>query len=72
MRDYNYCIGCGRKFHPVRSDQMFHSKRCRLNHYKPNKRDIKCSECGNRSDKYGQCELWKTFKGKTHPRSCDI
>lgn len=71
MSNYNYCVGCGIKFNPVRSDQMFHSKECRLHYYKPKKRNIKCSVCTNRSDKYGKCELWKKFKGQTHPRNCE-
>lgn len=71
MNDYNNCVGCGCKFRPVRSDQMFHSKACRINNYKPHKREIKCSECCNRSDRLGKCELWKNFKGKTHPHNCE-
>jgi len=31
---YNKCFRCDRKFVPVRSDQMYCSKRCRLLYYK--------------------------------------
>lgn len=29
-----YCFGCGMKFNAIRSDQIFHSKSCRLQYYK--------------------------------------
>ena len=69
------CWKCGSSFLSNRSDAMFCSKRCRLAYYKathPHKRDIKCANCSNRSDRYGKCELWKKFKGKTHPKKCEI
>lgn len=67
-----YCFQCGNRFNPIRSDQMYCSSECRINSYKPHKRDVTCSDCSNRSDKYGTCTLWKTFHGKTHPRDCTI
>ena len=69
------CWKCGRCFYSNRSDAMFCSKSCRLVYYKnirPRMRDIKCSDCSNRSDRQGKCELWKNFKGRTHPRKCEI
>ncbi len=72
---YVRCWKCGSRFLSNRSNAMFCSKDCRLAYYrgtKPKIRDIKCSDCNNRSDKYGKCELWKKFKGKTHPRNCSI
>lgn len=30
---YNFCFWCGRKFDPVRSDQMYCCKACRLKQY---------------------------------------
>ncbi len=69
------CWKCGSRFFSNRSDARFCSKSCRLVYYKntrPHKRDIKCSDCINRSDRYGKCELWKKFKGKTHPKNCEI
>lgn len=63
------CWKCNSRFFSNRSDAMFCSKRCRLAYYKsnyPRKRDIKCSNCGN----HEICDLWKDFKGKTHPRGC--
>lgn len=30
---YNFCVKCGRKFSPSRSDQMYCSKKCRYKHY---------------------------------------
>ena len=67
------CWRCGRRFYSNRSDAMFCSKSCRLRYYKetrPRMRDIKCCDCSNRTDRGGKCEMWKTFKGKTHPRDC--
>lgn len=69
------CWRCGSSFYSNRSDAMFCSKNCRLRYYRdtqPRMREIKCADCGSRSDKYGSCELWKNFKGKTHPRKCRI
>ena len=69
------CWKCGSRFLSNRSDAMFCSKNCRLAYYKatyPHKRDIKCVICNNRSDKDGKCELWKNFKGKTHPKNCEV
>lgn len=63
------CWKCNSRFLSNRSDAMFCSKRCRLAYYKsnyPHKRDNKCSNCGN----HEICDLWKGFKGKTHPRGC--
>ena len=63
------CWKCGSRFHSNRSDAMFCSERCRLAYYRsnrPRKRDIRCSECRN----HESCDLWKDFKGKTHPRRC--
>jgi DNA-directed RNA polymerase subunit RPC12/RpoP len=74
MFERKWCVGCGREFTASKSDQMFHSKACRLKHYSrmKSKSDIKCSSCSNRSDKYGKCELWNGFKGKTRPRTCSL
>lgn len=72
---YVRCWKCNSRFLSNRSNAMFCSKQCRLAYYsdtRPRMRDIKCSECENRSDKYGKCELWKNFKGKTHHRNCEI
>ena len=69
------CWRCGSSFYSNRSDAMFCGKSCRLRYYRdaePKMRDIKCADCDKRSDKYGNCELWKNFKGKTHPRNCVI
>ena len=69
------CWKCGSRFYSNRSDAMFCNKNCRLSYYKntrPRMRDIKCSGCSNRSDRNGKCELWKGFKGKTHPRKCEV
>ena len=66
MFEENYCMGCGRKFTASKSDQMYHSKACRLNYYKPRRRNIKCSECSIRKN----CKYGIDFKGKTHPRTC--
>lgn len=69
------CWKCGSRFYSNRSDAMFCSKHCRLAYYestRPRMRDIKCDDCNNRSDRHGKCELWKNFKGKTHPRNCKI
>ncbi len=32
--NYNICFHCGEKFIPIRSDQMYCCKRCRLQQYK--------------------------------------
>lgn len=67
------CWKCGSKYLSNRSDAMFCSERCRLAYYKatrPKMRDIKCSDCSNRSDRGGICKVWKGFRGKTHPRNC--
>lgn len=69
------CWKCGSHFYSNRSDAMFCSKYCRLSYYestRPRMRDIKCVDCSNRSDRHGKCELWKNFKGKTHPRNCEM
>ena len=48
------CWECGSCFYSNRSDAMFCNKYCRLSYYKNTRsrmRDIKCSDCGNRSDR---------------------
>ena len=66
------CRKCGSHFYSNRSDAMFCSRLAYYSFTRPRMRDIKCSECENRSDKYGKCKLWKNFKGKAHPRNCKI
>lgn len=69
------CWRCGSSFYSNRSCAKFCSENCRLRYYRdthPKMREIKCEDCGNRSDQYGKCELWKKFNGKTHPRNCKI
>jgi hypothetical protein len=49
---------------------MFCNKKCRLSYYKKTKlslRSIKCQECPRKKK---NCDLWKNFKGKTHPHDC--
>lgn len=69
------CWQCSNIFYSNRSHAKFCNEHCRLQYYlgtRPKMREIKCEDCENRSDKYGKCELWKSFNGKTHPRKCGI
>ena len=69
------CWRCGCRFYSNQPHAKFCSEDCRLRYYRdtrPKMREIKCADCGNRSDRHGSCELWEKFKGKTHPRNCEI
>lgn len=45
----HYCFRCGREFDPVRSDQMYCSKRCRLKEYESRR---KAASKDRKADKY--------------------
>lgn len=63
----NHCFRCGQRFTPVRSNQMYCTKRCRLLDYNEKKRKPKCSDCGAIGCKYNSI-----YKGKRRPRACDL
>ncbi|WP_187288907.1 hypothetical protein [Clostridium sp. BNL1100] len=47
-QEYNYCVKCNQKFRPVRSDQLYCCKGCRLRYYKSIRQSIaKDKKAGN-------------------------
>lgn len=54
---YNFCFRCGRKFEPMRSDQKYCSRRCRLLEYremsKASRENDKQSKLAENTDKAG-------------------
>lgn len=45
MVQKNRCLQCGQKFNPVRSDQMFCSRRCRAKYHRGTTKAEYCIDC---------------------------
>ena len=67
MFERKHCLRCNQVFTADRSDQMFCSKRCRINYYKEWNKKPTCTTCG-----CSDCEHYGRYQGKRRPRSCKL